>query len=484
MRKRIAIIGLDGVSPSFLNYLFEGGYMPFVYSIAQRGVYGGLKSLVPTCTAAIWTSIFTGVNPGKHGIYTFLDVKRNPGAGFQLRVVNSDMVMYPRIFEILDICGISSLVVNVAVTFPPQSLVTKRSLVVSDWLGPRVEIVPKKFSNYVQCFRSLTERAVREDIPDRMYENLAQKVAGLLELAEKVPFEVLITVFNEPDIILHKVPEVFEERRKLSECAKIFTEIDKFIREVASQVDAIFILSDHGFKVYTRVLRPMIPLLKNRYAKMSIVRREKRSPREKVVSIPPMLLKFFSKPILKSIASKVFRAIYPHKKTTYKYETDLEHSQAFMPDNNVMYTTPSSLTAIHSLLVKELSRYGVRVVFGKEFYWGPYVERGPDLVILSDEYYIDTGIVGPVKENKKILDHSLDALFIAYGEDVIKGRKLELSCLDVAPTILAYLGIPIPHDIDGKVRAEIFSNKISVRFDSGIVVKWLLAKRAKKAYRK
>jgi hypothetical protein len=50
-----------------------------------------------------------------------------------------------------------------------------------------------------------------------------------------------------------------------------------------------------------------------------------------------------------------------------------------------------------------------------------------------------------------------DGFLLAYGRDVAAGRKQRGSIVDVTPTILYFLGVPIGRDMDGFARADVFS---------------------------
>jgi predicted AlkP superfamily phosphohydrolase/phosphomutase len=50
-----------------------------------------------------------------------------------------------------------------------------------------------------------------------------------------------------------------------------------------------------------------------------------------------------------------------------------------------------------------------------------------------------------------------DGFLLAYGSPVIPGRKQRGSIVDVTPTILYFLGLPIGRDMDGFARADIFN---------------------------
>ena len=46
---------------------------------------------------------------------------------------------------------------------------------------------------------------------------------------------------------------------------------------------------------------------------------------------------------------------------------------------------------------------------------------------------------------------------MAYGRGVAKGTFPRASVVDVAPTVLYFLGLPIARDMDGYARTDIFA---------------------------
>ncbi len=62
-----------------------------------------------------------------------------------------------------------------------------------------------------------------------------------------------------------------------------------------------------------------------------------------------------------------------------------------------------------------------------------------------------------VDVKKAHLDHETHGIFIAAGPHVRRGAEVaNASVLDVTPTLLHYLGLPVGKDMDGKVLAEVF----------------------------
>jgi len=54
-----------------------------------------------------------------------------------------------------------------------------------------------------------------------------------------------------------------------------------------------------------------------------------------------------------------------------------------------------------------------------------------------------------------------DGFIMAYGRQVAKGSFRRASVVDVAPTVLYYLGLPIARDLDGFARTDIFSRSFT-----------------------
>jgi predicted AlkP superfamily phosphohydrolase/phosphomutase len=60
-------------------------------------------------------------------------------------------------------------------------------------------------------------------------------------------------------------------------------------------------------------------------------------------------------------------------------------------------------------------------------------------------------------------DTAPDGFLMAYGASVARGRRLEAaaSVVDVVPTILYFLGLPIGRDMDGFARTDLFERSFT-----------------------
>ena len=66
--RKVLVIGLDGLTFDLIDPLMERGWLPHISRMRDRGYSAVLRSTVPPVSAPAWTSLITGVNPGKHGV--------------------------------------------------------------------------------------------------------------------------------------------------------------------------------------------------------------------------------------------------------------------------------------------------------------------------------------------------------------------------------------------------------------------------------
>jgi Type I phosphodiesterase / nucleotide pyrophosphatase len=106
---RVALIGLDGADWSVIDPLLAAGQMPNLARLVARGRSAVLRSIEPTISPVVWTSIFSGRTPPEHGIVGWKSA----------HAANRRVGM---LWEIAGAAGLSSVVVNVPGTWPPTGI--------------------------------------------------------------------------------------------------------------------------------------------------------------------------------------------------------------------------------------------------------------------------------------------------------------------------------------------------------------------------
>ena len=73
---RLIIVGLDGQDPALTDQFMREGILPHFSALAETGSYRRLKTTFPALSPVAWSSFSTGVHPGRHNIFDFLDRDR------------------------------------------------------------------------------------------------------------------------------------------------------------------------------------------------------------------------------------------------------------------------------------------------------------------------------------------------------------------------------------------------------------------------
>lgn len=117
--RRVFLLGLDGATFALLAPWIDQGHLPALARLTAGGAWGTLESTIPASTPVAWSSMVTGVYPGKHGIFGF--VRRRPGS-YELDVVTSADRRRPALWTLVGEAGIPSVVVDVPFTYPPEPI--------------------------------------------------------------------------------------------------------------------------------------------------------------------------------------------------------------------------------------------------------------------------------------------------------------------------------------------------------------------------
>lgn len=107
----------------------------------------------------------------------------------------------------------------------------------------------------------------------------------------------------------------------------------------------------------------------------------------------------------------------------------------------------------------------IRAYRREELHEGPNLDRAPDILLeLKPDYEAGVRLKPPIvtptpKAFLKMRSggHTMTGIAIARGPHVRRGELLDsIELRDLAPTILYYLGLPVPENMDGRVVTEIF----------------------------
>ncbi|WP_458189377.1 alkaline phosphatase family protein [Haladaptatus sp. NG-WS-4] len=243
---QVLVVGIDGACQSVMDPLFDDGALPNLERLLEEGVSGPLESQIPPWTPSAWPSMYTGVNPGKHGVFSFLDYD-----GYDWDVVNGTHVRADTVWELLSQHGHSSVVVNVPVTHPPREF---DGALVPGYMAP--ESPP--------CHPSGLLDEIRDAIGDyRVYPNsddvstteavseyrsvTEMRGAAFRYLADRFDPDFGFVQFQSTDTVFHEHPGEDDVVRAVYEA--IDEEVGRIVD--ACDPDTVLVASDHGIGEYT-----------------------------------------------------------------------------------------------------------------------------------------------------------------------------------------------------------------------------------------
>ena len=271
--KKVLVIGLDGATPGLLFRWAKEGKLPFFAEIMKNGVSGKLRSTIPPASCPAWLSFMTGKNPGKLGIFGFIDQKMGT---YDMEVEDFQSVSSESVWEILGKKGKKVGVFNVPTTFPPKEV---NGFIVAGWPIPRASTYtfPKDLQSKLDALvgdrsrlRESFERTLMVSTGRQFSED--EYLEGLYRVTEKefkttkylmtnFDWDFFVTVFLGLDLIQHFFWKYADPEHPLyspegaekygDEILKFYQKMDNIAKELLEAVDddetSVIIMSDHGF---------------------------------------------------------------------------------------------------------------------------------------------------------------------------------------------------------------------------------------------
>ncbi len=71
-KKRVIMLGFDGVEPTIIDEMLKRGELPNLAKVREAGAYTPLATTIPPQSPVAWVSFATSKNPGGHGVYDFV----------------------------------------------------------------------------------------------------------------------------------------------------------------------------------------------------------------------------------------------------------------------------------------------------------------------------------------------------------------------------------------------------------------------------
>jgi len=237
-----------------MQRMFDEGVMPRLAGLAQQNTFRQMRSIHPCVSSVAWTCFTTGKNPGKHGIFGFIDRKSD---SWNLAFPNAQTMTSQIIWEILSQAGKRVFGMNVPVTYPPR---TVNGIMIAGFLAPNLDKIayPASVSEYLKSIDYRIDNdaaAARKDkrgLLDDLRQTHQARMTAMFHFLQQEPWDYFHTHVMGSDRINHFLFEKMEANDP--EFAPAFfdyyRQVDEDLGRLLDMIDddtPLLIFSDHGF---------------------------------------------------------------------------------------------------------------------------------------------------------------------------------------------------------------------------------------------
>lgn len=440
-KERVFLLGLDGTPFGLMRHFLESGLMPNLAEISRRGGLVKMSSSVPDVSSVAWTTFMTGVNPGRHGIFGFVDLK--PGT-YSTYFPNATHVRSPTLWHLLGKGGKRSVIVNMPSTYPAQEL---DGVLIAGFVAIDLEratypkrLVPwLKEIGYMLDVDTSRAREAKEYLIEDLHTSLEKSETAVRRLMAEEPWDLFAAIVTGTDRLHHFMWADYEDEKSAYHQAFLdyYRAIDAMVGRLYDGLEgkASFVaLSDHGFGPLRR------DVYLNRWLEERGYLRFSGPKKESIEDIDPRATRAFCLDPGR---------IYINAKRRF-------------PDGSV--TPGSAYERLREELVEGLSALSVagpdgsttkviRRVFKKEeLYQGPFLAAAPDLVLIAEEGNNLKGATG----RQSVFDtggpfsgmHTQDDAFFLCDRPVEPAEDVAIT--DASKTVLSLLEASSLGRIEGR----------------------------------
>jgi len=511
MGTKVLILGLDGATPELVDRWVEENKLPYLKQIMQRGVYGKLRSVYPPISPAAWTTFATGYNPGKHGVYDFRDYDNTRYGCFADTIVDSNSFAGKTIWDIVGAAGQKVGVVTVPVTYPAWKVNgfmisgyptpdTGKSFTYPPELG---KTIPPMVGD-AAFFKSATGHVLLKEMNRSMHECTDVSI----DLMNKDDYGLFIMVVGATDRAHHDWWKYIDPQHPAYDpkeaelygdlILEVYKAADACVGKFLEAIDddtTVIVMSDHGggshpkdylnTNYVLRTLNLLKPSATASKKKSGFKAAFKQFYRTKIRRFPYLEQVYRSLPQgLKKIATTMDSQTMMNLDVIDWKQTRAYRFPMYPPVEGIMINVVGrqpegcvqpgeEYEAIRTRILEEMRglrdpQTGEPIVLEayrrEELYHGERLETAPDLILVTQDQYkggtsIDELISAvPLDVISKLSGvHRMDGIILAQGPHIRRNAHIEgAGIIDVAPTVMYALGMPIPTDMDGKPLAALF----------------------------
>lgn len=470
--KRVIVLGFDGADWNIINDLKKE--LPNFSKLAEKGILAPLKSTIPPISPPAWSSIVTGLNPGKHGVYEFVEFDKKSFS----KKIRFNPIRAKKIWNYLDEAGYRSIIINFPLMYPPEKI---NGITVSGLLTPssaKYFTYPEKLTEKLKSMGYEVEISETElfkllySNKEKLYNRLIQIMKKRAEISIRLlsmeDWDFSMIVFGETDRIQHFF---WNEKEKIRQGYKTIDRIlGEFINKIIDDHTILIVVSDHGFKGIKKYFYINSWLLQKGLLSIKRLNKHKASRTDIREKILRALGKLHLKGLIKYVPDSLGKVIPDSK--LHSDDIDVNNTRAYCWSAYGYLTLNGDWNEeAKSKLEKDLLKItdpedGSKVIkkaFKKEeIFSGKYLDYAPDLVLVTNngyflqDKYLNKELFSTPDNTpglaKRFGEHSDLGILLIYDPEQKLNVKREYKIYkvyDVTPTILSLYNLGNDVKFDG-----------------------------------
>lgn len=464
---RVVSLGLDGAAWHKLDRLVDAGKLPNLERLVDRGARATLRSVTPPVTCPAWRCSTSGKNPGKLGVYWWLNLDREAG-----RFESPDATSFDTadVWDYLAEAGYRSAILNVPMTYPPREL---DGLMVSGFGTPldggddRTAPMTYPASFQDELFAEYDWAVDAEDVEG---DDWAERALELLRTRLELLTDVLDDGYDYVHLTLFYLNMLQHKCGDGPETERAWRLVDDYLGEVYDDDRLLVLYSDHGHSNVRHTFNVNTWLAERGYLTTDGDGDSVASHLYRLLESTGLSPRSVANVAATVLPDQVYERLVPSDFSTAELMEQVvwDRSTAVATSQGPIYINRSAVRdyeAVRAELKAALEdlTYEGEPVFdavyeAESVYSGPYLDDAPDLLLVAREgWEIYGGLTPSVFENQTTswtTGNHPEGMALLAGDGVQSADLGEQSLLDVMPTILHYLDVPVPSDADGSVMHE------------------------------
>jgi predicted AlkP superfamily phosphohydrolase/phosphomutase len=250
-RAKLVVIALDAADSTLVHKWASEGYLPTLARLLREGIVAPIATPPAVLEGAVWPTLYTGVSPACHGMYSYLQLKPN---SYEMQLgLRADRLTVPPFWQHLSEAGLRLAIIDAPLTRPLKSL---NGIQVVNWGAHDTGWSWKRSSSPGSLMRKLLQRYGEYPAPEScdkavshlsmeefealrrgLIEGVEKKTALLEDCLNMEEWDFFLGVFSESHCAGHQFWH-FMDSTHPRHCLEAPATLRNSIRDVYRGIDA------------------------------------------------------------------------------------------------------------------------------------------------------------------------------------------------------------------------------------------------------